>query len=248
MIDMHCHILPYLDDGARDWDEAIRMAMVAVDNGIHTIIATPHHGNGRFMNDPKRIRLQADLLNEKLEARKIPLKVYPGQEYHLGQQYRQDFEQSNIQTLAGGSWLLVELPARRVPDYFPVFMEDAQRLGLRIIIAHPERNIALMKNMRLLERWTESGIRTQITAQSLLGFFGTRVQNYAFELCKRGCAHMLASDAHNTIARSFYLRESFHYLGLKLGKEIVESFLRNTSKLVGIEQAVKVGDKQWKLN
>lgn len=248
MIDIHCHILPFLDDGARDWDEAMRMAMVAVDNGIHTIIATPHHGNGRYTNDPKRIRLQVDLLNEKLKARNIPLQIYPGQEYHLGPQYRQDFEQYNIQTLAGSSCLLVELPARRIPDYFPAFMQYVHQQGLRLIIAHPERNPALMKNLSLLSRWVANGVQTQITAQSLLGLFGTQFQHDAFELCRRGMAHILASDAHNTITRSFYLRESYHYLGIRLGKEIVEAFLRNASNLVGIEQAVKVGDKEWKQN
>lgn len=207
LIDIHCHILPFIDDGPSDWDESIRMAMIAVNNGIHTIVATPHHGNGRYENPAGKIREQVDLLNTKLQERNIPLTILPGQEFFLHADYQKDYEGGKLQTLGETSYLLVELPTKEIPIYFDEFIQYMHRNSIQIVVAHPERYAIFIRKPRKLAEWVDKGIMTQITAASLLGMSGRKIQKTTIEICKLNLAHFIASDAHNSLTRGFYLRE-----------------------------------------
>ncbi|TCZ77506.1 hypothetical protein E0485_10980 [Paenibacillus albiflavus] len=212
LIDIHCHILPFVDDGPRDWDESLRMAMVAVNNGIHTIIATPHHGKNRYYNSANKIVEQVTILNEILHARSIPLVVKPGQEFYLSEDYKEQYEQGNLQKLGNSSFLLVELPERNVPDYFDEFIADMYSRSIQIVIAHPERYSYVIKKPSILSEWIKKGLLLQVNASSLLGLNGRTIQKTAVKICKLSLHHFIASDAHNTMTRGFYLRESYHKL------------------------------------
>jgi len=232
MIDIHCHLLPGIDDGPSDWNESMRMARIAANNGIRSIIATPHHGNGRYSNDPECIEIKVRECNAMLVERGIPIHVYPGQEFHLHERYEEDLEHGRIQTLADSHYLLVELPHRTVPPWLSPFLARIRSLGLRAIIAHPERNERVMRHPKLLGEWIEQGVLAQVTTHSLLGNFGKKPQATALHLCERGWVHFVASDAHHSIKRSFFLRESYHALSGIIGVDEVSAMQNNASGLL----------------
>ncbi|WP_227793654.1 tyrosine-protein phosphatase [Paenibacillus guangzhouensis] len=207
MIDTHCHILPNCDDGPKTSEGSIRMAQAAVRQGIHTIIATPHHATRKYNNASSKIIRAVRLLNAKLKKQGIPLTVLPGQEFRLTEAYRTDYRKGRIQTLAGTSYLLVELPSRLVPDYFMDFLAYMNRHHTHIIIAHPERNFEIIKQPAMLQHWLTHGVLLQVTTQSLVGYFGKKIQETAKWICKKQWAHLIASDAHDPDQRKFYIRE-----------------------------------------
>src|SRR5690606_20726012 len=117
---IHCHILPQVDDGACNLDEAIDMARAAVKDGIRTVIATPHHQNGRYYNEKQAIRAQVEALNEALAERDISLEVLCGQEVRLYEQLLDDNDRGMIQSLNDSDYILVEFPSSKIPK----FVED----------------------------------------------------------------------------------------------------------------------------
>ncbi|WP_018757559.1 tyrosine-protein phosphatase [Paenibacillus terrigena] len=232
MIDTHCHILPNCDDGAQTIQDSLRMAAVAVTQGIHTIIATPHHGTKRYSNTAIKIQEGVIKLNERLKLNGIQLTVLPGQEFRLNEFYKVDHQTGRLQTMAGTSYLLVELPTRMIPSYFFEFINYMSHNHIKVVIAHPERNVGVIRNSKQLYEWIEAGVMLQVTSQSLVGVFGKKVQKIAALICKRKWAHFLASDAHNTLKRSFYLREGYAAIEQLCGRKYVNSILQNAEGLV----------------
>lgn len=232
MIDTHCHILPGLDDGPRTMEGAMRMAETAVKQGIHTIIATPHHGTRRYSNTSSQIQNSVKLLNQELRRRKMPLQVLPGQEYRLSEFYKVDYEAGRLQTMADSSYLLVELPSRVVPTIFPEFIRYMRRQGIIVVIAHPERNLGVIRKPNRLLDWMHMGVLIQVTSQSLIGLFGKKIQRIATLICKRQWVHLLASDAHNTLHRSFHLREGYAMIDQLCESAFVDRIKSHAQELV----------------
>lgn len=117
MIDIHCHILPAMDDGASDSADSIEMARAAVYQGIRTIIATPHHKNGVYENDQAAVREAADQLNKRLIKEDIPLTVLPGQEIRIYGDLERDIAEQQLLTLNDTKYILIEFPFDQVPRY-----------------------------------------------------------------------------------------------------------------------------------
>jgi len=232
MIDTHCHILPNCDDGPKTSEGSIRMAQAAVRQGIHTIIATPHHATRKYNNSSTKIRRAVRLLNAKLKKQGIPLTVLPGQEFRLTEHYRTDYRKGRIQTLAGTSYLLVELPSRLIPDYFMDFLAYMNRHHIQVIIAHPERNFEIIKQPLMLQHWLEQGILLQVTTQSLVGYFGKKIQETAKWICKKQWAHLIASDAHDPVQRKFYMREGSKIVVECSGGTYLSQLQSNATRLI----------------
>ncbi|MWV43702.1 hypothetical protein GRF59_08635 [Paenibacillus sp. HJL G12] len=233
MIDTHCHIIPGVDDGPRTMEGALRMAAGAVKEGIDTIIATPHHATKRYTNTARKIRRRIDALNSRLKKSSIPLKILPGQEFRLTESFRSEHRAGRIQTMAGSSYLLVELPSRGIPDFFHEFLSFARKQGLRPVIAHPERNLGIMANPDQVLEWIEQyDVRLQVTTQSLIGLFGGEVQKTAAYLCEKRWIHLIGSDAHNTLRRNFYTKEGYEMLNRLCGPSYLQSLQEHATKLI----------------
>lgn len=239
MIDMHCHILPGLDDGARDMDEAIHMANTAVKEGISTIIATPHHKNGRYDNSKKDVVGNVKVLNEVLMAKGIPLEVLPGQECRIFGEFLEEYESGNIMSLACSHFVLIELPSGHVPRYTERLLYDIQMKGLTPVIAHPERNSELTERPDLLYSLVKNGALSQITAASVCGYFGKSIKKFSQHLIEANLAHLIASDAHNTASRSFCMEEAFQLINAKYGVEMVCLLKENAELLVRGQTVMK---------
>ncbi|MBO0991450.1 tyrosine-protein phosphatase [Bacillus sp. SD088] len=233
MIDIHCHILPGVDDGASHYTDSLLMAKQAVSEGIHTIIATPHHMNGHFLNTKADIMVKVKELNEYLQAEQIDLEILPGQENRIYGEIMEDYEAGEILRLGDTShYLFIELPTNHVPRYTEQLCFDIQMKGLIPVIVHPERNTELIEHPNKLYQLVKNGAASQVTAGSLTGYFGKKIQKFSFDLIENNLTHFLASDAHNTTTRGFKMAEAVDLVESKYGLDYVDLFLQNAEVIL----------------
>ncbi|SEC11529.1 CpsB/CapC family capsule biosynthesis tyrosine phosphatase [Paenibacillus sp. GP183] len=227
MIDIHSHILPDLDDGSTSLSESLEMAREAVKQGIHKIIATPHHANGTYLNETSRVEQSVHTLNEELQLQGIPLTVYIGQEIRLYRDLLEDLDHSRIVTLNRSKYMLVEFPSSHIPNYTDELFHELGIQKITPIIAHPERNQEIKENPSRLLELIEKGGLSQVTAHSILGGFGKTIQAFSMNLCKNHLAHFLASDAHNLTNRPCVLGQAYQTLRENLGNDVADLFQQN---------------------
>jgi protein-tyrosine phosphatase len=202
MIDCHCHMLPGIDDGARDLPYALEMARRAVANGITAVVVTPHHLNGVYENPRKKILKAAIAFRTALAEAGIALEIYPGSELHLVPELPSRILEGDALTYNDrGVAALVELPKQTVPTGADTILEQLLYRGITPIIAHPERNATLAAHPERAAEWVRMGCKLQLTAQSCAGEFGRPIQNVCRKWSERGIAHVIASDAHRTDSR-----------------------------------------------
>ncbi|MDR7002195.1 CpsB/CapC family capsule biosynthesis tyrosine phosphatase [Neobacillus niacini] len=238
MIDIHCHILPGIDDGAQSFEDSIAMAKEASKEGIHTIIATPHL-NSQYDNRRPQILTKVEELNRVLQEKEIDVKILPGQEPRIYGEILEDFQQNQIQTLNDSSYLLIEFPSNHVPRYTERLLFDVQIQGLIPIIVHPERNSELMERPELLYQFVEKGALTQVTASSVAGYFGKKIKEFSHQLIETNLTHFIASDAHNITSRSFKMQEAFDLIQSKFGIDYVYLFKENAELVVNGENVMR---------
>lgn len=233
MIDIHCHILSGVDDGSKDLDESLVLAKAAVSEGVHTIIATPHHKNGTFENPKQSILPKVEELNHVLNKENIPLTILPGQEPRIYGELLEDYYNGNILTLANGEkYLFIELPSGHVPRYTEQLLYEIQMAGLTPIIVHPERNQEIIENPDILYQLVKRGSLTQITASSVAGYFGKKIKKFSLQLIDANLTHFVSSDAHNVSNRSFKINEALDEIEKKYGVDMVYQLTENAALLV----------------
>ncbi|MBW3110307.1 tyrosine protein phosphatase [Bacillus sp. MCCB 382] len=233
MVDIHSHILPGVDDGAKNIEESIDMAKQAVSEGIHTIIATPHHMNGKYENVASDILPLVNELNETFKQESINLQVLPGQECRIYGEILEDVQKGDILTLNQSTqYLIIEFPSNSVPRYAERLLYDIQLKGLIPVIVHPERNAELIERPEKLYKLVKNGAITQITASSLTGYFGKNIQKFSDQMIQANLAHLVASDAHNIHNRSFKMEEALDHIEKKYGIDMVYYFTENAELLI----------------
>lgn len=233
MIDIHCHILPDVDDGPETQEESLKMARAAVIEGISTIIATPHHKNGEYENTRDEIIRKTRELNELLKKEQLPLHVLPGQETRINGGFIEDYEQGKLLPLNKETkYIFVELPFRNVPRYTEQLLFEIQLKGLVPIIVHPERNLAILERPEMLYHYVVKGALTQITAASIAGYFGSKIKKFTGQLIENNLVHFVASDAHNTTSRSFKMKEAYDVIEKNFGSAMVSILKENAELLV----------------
>ncbi|MFX3623771.1 MAG: tyrosine-protein phosphatase [Ectobacillus sp.] len=241
MIDVHCHILHGIDDGAKTLEDSLDMAKAAVAEGIHTIVATPHHQNGKYINEKQTIVHKVNELNEVLKQQELPLTVLPGQEVRLYGEILQDYEIGTVLTMNHtNKYVLIEFPSNHVPRYAEALLFDLQLQGLTPIIAHPERNSEIAERPDVLYNLIKKGALSQVTASSLTGHFGKTIKKLSLQLIEHNLAHMIASDAHNTTSRSFKLRDGYNVLDKEFGKDMHYLFQENVYAVISGQSIYKL--------
>lgn len=197
VVDMHCHILPGIDDGARTWADSLAMAQAAVRAGVTHLVATPHYIEGTYRNPRATVLALVAELRERLAEAGIPLEVFPGAEAHISPDLPARVKAGEVTTLNdGGRYLLVELPYIEVPSWAEDVLFQLQVQGVTPIIAHPERNRGLQKDPGLLYRWVERGALAQVDAASLSGGYGESARRAAGLMLDHRLAQVAGSDAH----------------------------------------------------
>ena len=200
MIDLHCHLLPGIDDGPESLDEAIALAAHAVKSGITYAVVTPHVHIGRYENDLPSIRRDLAKFQAQLDSLKIPLRLGLGGEVRLGAEIMDLIAETRIPFLGerdGYKILLLEFPHGYIPLGADKFVAWLLKNRIRPLIAHPERNREIMDDVNKLTPFVTMGCMLQLTAGSVEGRFGEHARQRAVDLLRRGWVSVLASDAHN---------------------------------------------------
>lgn len=250
MIDIHAHILPDIDDGAKNENESLAMAKIAVLDGITKIIATPHVIAGLYENQkPDIIQLVKDL-NALLALENIPLEILPGAEYRLEPELPDKLQKGELLTLGNSAnYLLVELPDTFVPEYTEAVLYQIQLQGVIPIIAHPERNSVLAQNPVSLKQFIDKGMKAQVTTGSITGNFGSRAQKAGLYFIKQGLIHLAASDAHRSKGRTPELRHCSIAIKERFGEETRDLlFYENPARVINSQGLISpdIPKKTWR--
>lgn len=200
MIDLHCHILPGIDDGPDTIEQSLALARAAAAGGTRTIVATPHV-SWRYPNDAQTIRRLTDELGHRLAREGIPIEVRAGAEIAMTRAPELGRSELDGMRLGDGLWLLLEPPFSPALTGFASVLGELQSKGHRVIVAHPERCPAFMREPEALHALAATGALTSITAGSLTGRFGSQVRRFALRLLEEGLVHNVASDAHDAFRR-----------------------------------------------
>ena len=224
MVDIHCHILPGLDDGADTLETSVQMAEMAIADGITHVVGTPH-ANSQFRFDPELVRQRCDELQSRVGAR---LTLATGCDFHLSFENLQDIQKDpHKYTINQKNYLLVEFADFAIPPTMDDTMHQLQLMGLSPIITHPERNALLRVQPERMYRWLHQGCYVQVTAQSLLGRFGERAQSRAEQWLEEDRIHFVASDAHNVKGRPLQLRAAFDVVAARRGQAVAQALFQD---------------------
>lgn len=231
--DIHCHCLPFLDDGPLTMNESIILCRALAKEGIETVIATPHQ-LGRFENQncAEKIRESVKKLNGVLHKNNISLKVVPGSEVRIDERICELIEADRVMTLADGNkYILLELPFKTFINIEPL-IKELNSMGIRSIISHVERIEPLVAQPGVLLKWLEHSVYLQITASSLLGDFGLKIQKAAWNFLDSGWVSFVATDSHDVDFRRPRMKDAFNIIRKKSGEGI--------ARLVCIENPERV--------
>lgn len=243
MIDIHCHLLPGIDDGPQTQDEAVSMAYAAVADGISHAVLTPHVFPGRFNNIRSSIEVEFLKFETLLKTMLVPLKLSFAGEVRLDAEVIRLIQADEIPFLGvcdGYRTMLLEFPDGQIPLGAINFVQRMLSSGIRTVIAHPERNKAVMERPDSIEPFVEAGCYLQITAGSLSGQFGPRVMAATDFILEKGWVSAVASDAHNLHGRRHRMREARLELERRFGEDIADRLTRLTpAALCGISPGSK---------
>jgi protein-tyrosine phosphatase len=238
MIDLHSHILPGIDDGAKDQEEALEMARLAVADGIRVMVATPHLFKHKTVdldaiNEKGVILEHLNRFRDRLAAEGIALEILPGCDVPLSLEALSLLAEDRVLTVNDGKrYLLLELPHFSIPPTLEDICFRLQSLGLTPIITHPERQPLIQERPERLRRLVDLGCLAQLTAGSLTGSFGRGIARVSRQLVKKGYIHLLASDAHNTRGRPPILSQAVSELSKLIGPEQARAMVAQTPEKI----------------
>jgi protein-tyrosine phosphatase len=213
VIDLHSHILPAVDDGARNIGESLGIARAAAQDGTTVIAATPHV-RFDYPTTPEEIRSGVEALNELLVRERVPVRVVPGAEIDFARLRELEQEELAAYGLGGNPRvLLVECPYRGWPEDLLDQLGRLRDAGFTVVLAHPERNDIAQSDIALIELAVESGTLIQVTAGSLVGEAGRKSRRTAEAFLARGLCHLLASDVHGPGVRRTQLGAARGHVG-----------------------------------
>jgi len=241
MIDLHTHVLPGFDDGARDWDMAVAMCRLAKGDGIDGLVATPHFYRGLFDTpepcDVNEAVTELRVLCEK--ALVYDFQVYLGADCHLHAEIVENLKAGRIPTINRSRYLLLELPNDSLPPRLDEVIFEICMAQATPIITHPERNNVLAKSPEILFDLLEGGAYAQVTAASLTGLFGTTVAKSAQEMVANGLVQMIASDSHDPQHRPPLLSRGREVAAAIIGEKLAQRMVSDVPLAVIENRPIK---------
>jgi len=229
VIDIHCHILPQVDDGSKSWDMSLEMCRMAADDGIEHIVATPH-ANERY--EYNRQHLASNLEYLRVLVGPIP-RLSLGCDFHLSYDNLQEVLVSPERfTIEDTHYLLVELSNYSIPTQIDDYFTKMADVGLIPVITHPERNPILQQTQQRILQWVDQGCVVQVTASAVTGGWGQKVARAAEWLLERDAVHVLASDAHDTKHRIPALAAAAEKVGKICGHQVAHALVDDNPRAV----------------
>ena len=229
-IDIHCHILPGLDDGSKNMEQTERMLRIAYSEGIRTMITTPHNYASHRSASPETIRKTVAQVNAFAKEKNIGITLYPGNEIFYRQGVGELIEQGKILTMADSNYVLVEFYPNCDYQYLRAGIQELQQYGYEVILAHAERYDCLYEKKGRLQDLHASGVLIQVNASSFLASFGAAWRKRSRSLLKQDLIRFLGTDAHNEDSRSPKLDAAAKFLFKKVGAKQAEALLYQNAK------------------
>lgn len=240
MVDIHCHIVPEVDDGAWDLDAALAMARIADGCGVEKIIATPH-----FKGIPEELEARPFMKQQfrRLQSavkRELPkLELVSGAEILCVPQTIEMARRGLLPTLGSSRYVLTEFYFDAGGAFMDTALEELRRCGYLPVVAHPERYDAVQRDPSLARSWFERGILLQLNKGSVLGAFGRRAEDAALRLLYRGIAHVIASDAHSPEIRTTDLHGVREWCLDHLGREYTKILLSENPARIAAGRTIR---------
>lgn len=250
MLDLHAHVLPGIDDGPRTLEDAVALARALADDGVEHVVATPHIYPGVFDNTPDRIADAFDRLRQAIADSDIRLTMTWAAEVRICPEIIDWLERRRLPllngSLVGPSTVLIELPDGQIPVGTDRLLARLVDHGITPLMAHPERNKAVMEQPNRLEALRRLGCRFQLTAGSIVGDFGSRARNTATQLLEAGWVDVVGSDAHNLSGRRPRMSAARAWIREHFGAERAEQlFVTQPAQIAGVTSfAVQSGDQR----
>lgn len=231
-IDVHCHILPGVDDGAKDIEQTKEMMHIAYEEGIRTIIVTPHNYASHRSASPQQIQETIQQVNVLLKLWNLDICLYPGNEIFYRSGVAEQLEENNIQTMAGSRYVLVEFEPAVEYAYLRDGLSELIRYGYLPILAHAERYDCLYRKKERPGELKRKGVYIQVNASSLLEGWGSEMRKRSKILLKADCIDFIGTDAHSSRSRSPRMKQCAEYLVKKAGREKAEQILYKNPQAV----------------
>jgi len=231
MIDFHSHVLPYIDDGSKSFDMSIDMLRLAVDEGTEYICATSHFIPGEVIQDKKLYYEKLENLQTLCKTKEINIKILPALELYMHPDLPKLYSEKKVWGINLTPYILIELPMQQFPVYTEDIFYELRLQGARPILAHPERNLRIMKDVSLLENLVDQGILAQVNAGSLRGIYGKDIKVFAEHLVERNLIHLIGSDAHDDTRRTTKIEGAFEVVKRK-NDELYEWINENQYKII----------------
>ena len=233
MIDIHCHILPEVDDGPKSWETAESMCRMAAQDGIEHMVATPHANDRYFYDREYLVGLLQNLQQRIGDHPKLSL----GCDFHLSLENMQSALVVPEKYCLGSSrYLLVEFSNFGIPIQIDEWLSQMIERGARPILTHPERNPILQQTAERVLQWVELGCAVQVTASAITGSWGAKARETAYWLLKEKAVHFLATDAHDTVRRPPMLSEARKIVAKQFSEELADALVVRNPKAVVNDQ------------
>lgn len=241
MIDLHCHILPELDDGSQSIRQSLEMARMALDCGVTTIVATPHCIDDRT----QEVMEALSELRLALREYELPLKLLPGMEIFGTADTARLLKEGKLLTLGSSNYPLIEFAFESSGIEETQILQSVIDAGYRPLVAHPERYAYIQRDPELVNRWKKMGCLFQVNRGSLLGRFGSRAQEMSLALVDRGFATVVASDAHSHRMRTPWMQDVREFLSHHFSPAAAQYLLLHNPKSILTNKPLPPLDPDW---
>lgn len=235
-VDIHCHIVPHIDDGARSSTQTLRMIDIAYKNGIRAMIATPHYEVGKYDNNIDEIQKQFSKIKDLALKKYRDFKLYLGNEIFYSYGVVNNLEEGKIFTLADSKYVLVEFSPNDKYKYISESLYELVNNGYIPVLAHAERYEEVIEDIDNVERLVDAGVYIQINAHTIAGKYGHGIRRRVMKMIKNDLVHFIGTDTHSDGHRSPDLEECIKYLNKKTDEETVVRLLStNPQKIIAKE-------------
>ena len=241
MIDIHCHLLPNIDDGPKSWEESLEMIRIAAGDGIKGAVTTPHWIQGtNWQPSPETVRSVVAELNARIIEAGLDFEVFPGMEIGIIPDLPRYVSKGEVITLADSHFVLIEIPFYNLPLGIEEVIFGLESIDKTPVLAHPERNREFQGTPKRILELVGMGALVQVTASSLSGGFGDAAKSCSLEFAKLGALHFISSDAHSTKHRPPVVSNGLAVIEKKIGRDAVDRIVSNTYKIINGEASVGV--------
>ncbi|MBU3180901.1 tyrosine-protein phosphatase [Clostridium psychrophilum] len=231
MIDFHSHIINGVDDGAKNLNTSLKMLKFSENEGVEYICATPHFITEEYEINRSDYVKKFDELVTASKQENMNIKILSGLEIYMHPNLPKLYKEKKIWGINDSEYLLIELPMGQFPIYTENVFYELMLLGAKPILAHPERNLKIIKNHDLIINLINQGVMMQINCASLLGDYGKEIKKTAHVFLKSNMIHMLGSDGHNTTSRKTKLKEAYAIVKNE-NKEVYDWIIENQTNII----------------